>query len=121
MKEYIKTLKNLMQEYGTTAFLQTADGWRSCAYPCFLQPLRYKNKMYLEGVQTPLGLAASGYYLYIGPPEHDLSKLGDDAAVNIDGKKYQVSRSEKIYLGESAWYVWAVLISCSEDVRDEQP
>ncbi|MDR1464916.1 MAG: hypothetical protein LBJ11_06425, partial [Oscillospiraceae bacterium] len=54
------------------------DGWRSAGYGAFLQPLRYKNKMYLGGVNTRIGFNREGYYLYLGPAGHDLTKLGRD-------------------------------------------
>ena len=55
----------------------------------FIQPLRYKNKMYLYGVNTEIGYNSQGYYLYIGPPEHDLT-VNEDALI-IDGDiKYQI-------------------------------
>lgn len=54
------------------------------------------------------GFNSQGYYLYIGPPEHDLT-LNEDALI-IDGDiKYQIDRAEKIKLGEEVLYVWAVV------------
>lgn len=67
-----------------------------------------QNKMYLYGVNTEIGYNSQGYYLYIGPPEHDLT-LNEDALI-IDGDiKYQIDRAEKIKLGEEVLYVWAVV------------
>lgn len=45
--------------------------------------------MYLYGVNTEIGYNSQGYYLYIGPPEHDLT-VNEDALI-IDGDvKYQI-------------------------------
>lgn len=104
------TLNGLMRRYGRKATLHLPDGWYSTRFYCFLQPLRYKNKMYLEGVDTEIGFAGKEYYLYLGPAEHDLQKLGAGVTVRIEKDAFTVSRSEKIYLGEDALYIWAVLI-----------
>lgn len=64
--------------------------------------------MYLYGVNTEIGYNSQGYYLYIDPPEHDLT-VNEDALI-IDGDiKYQIDRAEKIKFGEEVLYVWAVV------------
>lgn len=88
--------------------IENTDSTRTAPFKGFIQPLRYKNKMYLYGVNTEIGYNSQGYYLYIGPPEHDLT-LNEDALI-IDGDiKYQIDRAEKIKLGEEVLYVWAVV------------
>ena len=102
------TLKSMFEKYGQEVTLKTDDGWSSPIYGAFIQPLRYKNKMYLYGVNTEIGYNSQGYYLYIGPPEHDLT-VNEDALI-IDGDiKYQIDRAEKIKFGEEVLYVWAVV------------
>lgn len=73
-----------------------------------ISPLRYKNKMYLDGVYTEIGFNSEGHYLYIGPAEPDLTAL-DGAYVSADGVKYRIDRAEKVYRGSSPFYVWAVI------------
>lgn len=109
-----QTLRGLMRRYGREATLHLPNGWSSWKYHCFLQPLRYKNKMYLEGTDTKIGYNGQGYYLYIGPPEQDLTKLDREAWVEIGGDKFAVSRGEKVFLNDEAVYVWAVLTSVQE-------
>ena len=93
---------------GKDVFITNSTGWQSPVFRAAIQPLRYKNKMYLYGVNTEIGYNSQGYYLYIGPPEHDLT-LNEDALI-IDGDiKYQIDRAEKIKLGEEVLYVWAVV------------
>ena len=68
----------------------------------------FKYILYIDCVNTEIGYNSQGYYLYIGPPEHDLT-LNEDALI-IDGDiKYQIDRAEKIKLGEEVLYVWAVV------------
>ena len=105
------TSYKLMKLYGRQVKLTTADGWESAPFYAFIQPLRYKNKMYLGGVNTPIGFNSEGYYLYIGPPEHDVTALiEDDPLVECDSQKYIVDRAEKVYKknGE-VFYIWAII------------
>lgn len=111
-----EVLNRLMRRYGRKANLFLPDGWYSTGFYCLLEPLRYKNKMYLEGLNTEIGFAEQGCYLYIGPAEHDPEKAGRDVRVKIGDEEFTVSRSEKITLGEEAVYIWAVL---ARVVREE--
>ena len=110
-----QTLRGLMRRYGREATLHLPDGWCSWKYHCFLQPLRYKNKMYLDGIDTKIGCNEQGHYLYIGPPEQDLTKLDHQAWIQIGEEKFTVSRGEKVFLNNEAVYVWAVLVSVTEE------
>ena len=96
------------KKWGRTLVIENTDSTRTAPFKGFIQPLRYKNKMYLYGVNTEIGYNSQGYYLYIGPPEHDLT-VNEDALI-IDGDvKYQIDRAEKIKFGEDVLYVWAVV------------
>lgn len=47
-------LQALIERYGRSVSLSMEDGWHSPQFRALIQPLRYKNKMYLEGVHTRL-------------------------------------------------------------------
>ena len=83
------------EKWGRVLVIENTDSTRTAPFKGFIQPLRYKNKMYLYGVNTEIGYNSQGYYLYIGPPDGDI--------------KYQIDRAEKIKLGEEVLYVWAVV------------
>lgn len=102
-------LLNLMKRHGREMSISLPDGWRSNAFYGFIQPLRYKNKMYLSGVNTQIGYNSEGYYLYIGPPEHDLTNIDMDARLSAAGIDYQIDRAEKVYRNGKVFYIWAVI------------
>ena len=104
-----KAIDRLISRYGQTVSSHLPDGWSSLPYRAFIEPLRYKNKMYLEGVNTQIGFSDQGYYLYIGPAEHDIGKLSQNAFIQSGDKKYVISRVETVFLGEKPLYIWAVL------------
>lgn len=100
---------------GRDIYLTDAGNWKSPVFKAQIQPLRYKNKMYLEGIPTPIGTGTSGYYTYIGPPSHDLSKLSADGRV-VDSQeiKYSISHCEKFFVKQNVFYIWAILKETNE-------
>ena len=102
-------IQQFFDKFGRRAHFEEPDGWRSTSFSCFLQPLRYKNKMYLNGINTQIGFNAQGHYLFIGPPDHDLTALSTRATLHIDGCSYLVDRAEKVYCGDKPYYIWAIV------------
>lgn len=101
-------LKFWMQQYGRAVAIH--DPRQKVQYThAFIQPLRYKNKMYLFGVNTEIGYNSQGHYLYIGPAEQDLTTASDDAYLQAGREKYQIDRAEMVYLQDKPLYVWAVI------------
>ena len=84
-------------------------------FSAFIQPLRYKNKMYLDGTYSEVGYIDQAYYLYIGPPDINILSLPEDATVEFMGKKYNFTRSEKVAIGQQVLYYWSVLRSKIEE------
>jgi hypothetical protein len=107
-------IKHIMERFGRKARLCQPDGLESESFGAFLQPLRYKNKMYLGGVNTRIGFNREGYYLYLGPPEHDLGQLGQEAWIQCGSEKYTVDRTELVYFGQQPSHVWAIVRSMVE-------
>lgn len=110
---------SLIKKYGREISVHTPDGWDSKSYAALIQPLRYKNKMYLEGTHTPIGTNRDGYYLYIGPPENNITLLPPDAYIRCGDTCYKIDRAEKVFIGEKVVYIWAVLRTSESDEADE--
>lgn len=103
-------MESFFQKFGRSVFLSDGTGWRSPVYRAFLQPLRYKNKMYLEGTYTVLGKDPNSLYLYIGSVKHDVTRVPKGTRVtDADGKQYLIQRTEKVCRGEAPYYFWAIL------------
>lgn len=103
------TLTSLFEKYGQEIAFKGADGWSTPIFGGFIQPLRYKNKMYLNGVNTVIGFNSQGHYLYIGPPDHDVSRLNDEQWIESNSQKFTVDRSEKVYFKNEVVYIWAII------------
>lgn len=105
----VNTIDTCINKYGRSVYI-TDEGWNSKIYNAFVQPLRYKNKMYLSGSFNELGHYGEGYYLYIGPAKENFDNLSKRALLHTaDGKSYKIERYEKIFLKEKPLYIWAVI------------
>lgn len=97
-----------MERWGQCVCL-TDGTWRSAPYKAFLQSLRYKNKMYLKEIQTPIGTANQNYYLYIGPYDHALAGEYGKLLLQRDTDSFAIVKHEAVYAGDTVCYNWAVV------------
>lgn len=101
----------LFDKYGVKmSYVVSSSVKESHDFFAFLQPLRYKNKLYLSGVPTELGYDGLNKYLLICSPD---IKLG-----NIDGINYRlcfgdrafgVDHFETVYHMNEPLYIWAIV------------
>ncbi|MEE1139690.1 MAG: hypothetical protein U0M02_14555 [Acutalibacteraceae bacterium] len=101
-------IEPVFRHYGRPASFVSKDG-ETVETRAFISPLRYKNKMYLYGVNTEIGYNSQGHYLYIGPPDPDLTAAADGSYIYCLGEKYRIDRAEKVYNGENPFYIWAII------------
>ncbi len=103
----LRNVNRLLEKYGRKARIY-GTGLRNNIV-CFIQPMRYKSKMYFDSQYTKLGIVDESCFLYIGPAEYDLSE-GMHAALVLDtGEEYSCIKTEKVYFGDQPIYTWAVL------------
>ena len=102
-------LSSVFEKYGRAASFSSKDGESIAQMKAFISPLRYKNKMYLYGVNTEIGYNSQGHYLYIGPPDPDITAAEDGEYITCLGQKYRIDRAEKVYKGDEVFYIWAVI------------
>ena len=79
-------------------------------FKAFLQPLRYKNKIYLRGVATELGQDNLKKYLLLSPADVDLSDVdGTDRCLYFGGVHLSIDHTETVYLGSTPYYNWTIV------------
>ena len=104
------TIQSVFENFGSSFFIKGRDGWKSPVFNAFLQPIKYKNKMYLEGFHTPIGVEPNDIYVYLGPANHDLTKLDSSyKLVDSFNTTYKIDRAEKIVFQNKSLYIWAVV------------
>lgn len=108
-------LEKIFKFYGNTVFISNTSGWNGAHFKAFIQPLRYKTKLYMQGERTPIGKNKNDVYLYIGPAEHDLTKLDNTYRIHdYEKNKYIIDRAEKIQISNNTVYIWAVIRKTTE-------
>lgn len=108
MADNIKIRNSLFEKYGVT--VSSTDGKRTAVFNAFLQPLRYKNKIYLSGVPTELGYDGLNKYLLLAPPEVDIEYLeGKSFNLSFGEDTFATDHCEPVYLGKKKLYYWAIV------------
>lgn len=74
----------------------------------FIEPLRYRNVIYIGGEYRNLDMKCSEKYLYVGIP--DITLVENKTIIERKDEKYLVKRVEKYYVKEQVAYTWAILI-----------
>lgn len=102
-------------KHGRTCCLRLGENQYSERFKAHIQPIRYKTKLYLEGDYTEIGINKNDVYLYLGPANHDLTRLSEDARViDTDGFLYKIDRCERVIFGDKCIYIWAVIRKTTE-------
>ena len=107
-----------LEKYGEKVTITTEDGTFSTM--AIVEPLLYKNKLYLRGKQLPQGCFDNGNYLMIGQPDVKLPVTGA-AFVETKDRIFFLVKSETVNLEAKPVYVWAVLepyVKPEEDVYE---
>ncbi|MBR5452064.1 MAG: hypothetical protein IKV36_03605 [Clostridia bacterium] len=107
-----KTLALLIHKYGKDVTVQIDAEKTNCR--AIINPLRYKNKMYLDADMSDFGAIDRTRFLYIGPPEPNFTQKWDATTVVSQGQKYAVTRADMICVGDTPLYIWAVLGNVKE-------
>lgn len=81
----------------------------------FIQPLRYKDQMYMGGKCIDIGYINGKSYLYIGSKDVRLDLYPFNTILKTNEDNYVVKRAQAVYLGEDILYVWAIIQVYVED------
>ncbi len=88
----------------------STNGENTTIFKGFLQPLRYKNKIYLSGVPTELGYDGLNKYLLIAPPEVGEKCLESrEYTISSGEDTFSADHCEPVYLGKKILYYWAIV------------
>ena len=80
------------------------------SFKAIVQPLRYKNKIYLSGVVTELGYDSVRKYLVLCPADVSLKDVdGVNKILTVDDEKYLVDCAETVFFDSRPYYCWAII------------
>lgn len=93
---------------GRTVKITSSEG--TVSFQAVVQPLRYKNKMYLGGVTTELGYDSVKKYLVLAPVGVGLEEVDSvNSVLTVDGVKHFVDCAETVYFRKEPYYCWAII------------
>jgi hypothetical protein len=80
------------------------------AFKAIIQPLRYKNKIYLNGVPPELGYDSLKKYLLLSPADVDLSGIdGTEVSLYVSNTHLSIDHTETVYFGNVPFYNWSIV------------
>ena len=109
------SIKEIIKRYGNNIIIVEGDKSRNTK--AFIEPLRYKNKVYVGGKYRLLGADRDEKYLYIGYAENPLKE--QHSVIEMQDSKYIVKRCETYYVKDYPIYVWAILAPYGDDLEDD--
>ncbi len=109
------TVGETIRRYGSQVTItQNGDTISTSA---FVEPLRYRNRIYIGGQHHTLGLNRRQKYLYIGSASHRL--IENASVIEAQGSKYIVKRCETYRIKDYPLYEWAILLPMGDRTEDE--
>lgn len=97
-----------LNKAGREVFLADSD-WRSTPFRAVLVPKWKNTKTQFEMVQTGIGMVAADYFTYIGPYDHDIEALSDNAFLYSNGGKYVFRKKERVIADGKTQFFWGIL------------
>ncbi len=86
------------------------EGEKEKGFRCIFEPLRYKNKIYLNGVPTEIGYDSMRKFLIMCSPEVPLRDAdGTTIFLQHKGEKYKIDHCEEVYFSGKPLYFWAII------------
>lgn len=102
------TVSKYIARFGRKMVLSNADG--DTEFSAFLQPLRYKNKMYLSSTFTEIGFDTLRKFILICPADIDITTVdGINVLLKFEDDDYCVDHCEKVYMKNKPLYYWAIV------------
>lgn len=107
---------SMLERFGDKVEIEE-DGTKTYIF-AVVQPMLYKNKMYLSGTLSDAGYFDGGHYLMIAPAT---AKIKDyrNTLIHHFGRIFRIKKVEIISSFGEDLYVWIVLIPCGEEVADD--
>ncbi len=99
-----KLIKKGLEKTGRQVTLEDA-GWSSVPFYAVIKQKWKSYKSDFEFNETEIGRVSADYCIYIGPYDHDITALSDNAVLCVDGRKYMFKKKETEKLGgETVYY-----------------
>ncbi|MBQ5565232.1 MAG: hypothetical protein IIT42_00070 [Clostridia bacterium] len=106
---FITLTDKLIKRYGCDCEVLPVGSDISISVKAFINPLLFRNKLYIGGSYVPDGYCDEGHYVYIGESRLDLSDMPIGTTVRCGDTVYSIKHSEMYVVENQPIYNWAVL------------
>lgn len=106
---YRDLIMRMLNRYGRKCEIVPFGSERKIYVKALINPLLYKNRLYVGGKYLPDGFYDGGHYLYIGDPRVSLNKFPVGSTLKVGTTTYIIKHTEEYYIDEKPLYCWAVL------------
>lgn len=103
-------IARLLRDFGSAVTVHFDDGDREVR--AFLQPVTSRSWQNMERMIPVGGQIPRGQFLYIGPPEVDVTQA---THLSLLGKNYIVRRVDNIIFRDQVLYLWGLLVEGGRD------
>lgn len=111
-------IKNGLEKVGKKMILGDGE-WKSAPFYGVLDKKWKSNKSDFEFHETEIGKVSADYYTYIGPYNHDILALSENACLYADGEKYIFKRRAAEKMNDEIIYYSGVVRKVWEDPDDQ--
>ncbi|MCQ4021529.1 MULTISPECIES: hypothetical protein [unclassified Ruminococcus] len=110
-----KVIVDLIHRFGCKICVINGEQRSECSV--FIEPLRYKNKIYLDGTSLSQGLLDGSHSLMIAPPELVLDLPLENYVVECAtmNRRFTIKKCDTYYLKDTPLYLWAILGNYRQD------
>lgn len=106
-------IKNQLKKIGNQIYLTDGE-WISSPFSAYIYPLWRKKSSAFELAYTETGIESKEYYLYIGPCDHDITALSDDAEVIYNDCRFCFLRRDAVKISDETVYYTGILKKIKE-------
>lgn len=101
-------IKKQLDKAGRCVYLKDGE-WISTPVRAVISHLWRKKSTAFEPKYTELGVSGDEYYLYIGPYNHDITSLTNNAVLLVDNERYGFKRADAVFFGKEVIYYTGIL------------
>lgn len=113
-----RLIKKGLEKTGRQVVLEDGS-WSSTPFYAVLRQKWKSYKSDFEFSETEIGRVSADYCIYIGPYDHDITALSDDAVLCVDGFKYIFKKKETEKIGGETVYYSGIVRRIWEDESDK--
>lgn len=110
MRQVKRDFSKILERYGRDMTLLSVTDGSEEVFRAFLQPLRYKNKMYLNRIATELSYTNTRKFLLICAADVAVETAdGYVSVIEAGGDRFCIDHSEKVFAKGEAVYSWSIV------------